>query len=251
MTFIPAELSPLVGWGLIALSFVTSAITAVLSIGGGLTMLAALASVAPASAIIPVHGAVQVGSNMSRVYFLRKSIVWPIMIVFSAGSIIGVALGGLLVVQLPAGMLRTILGLFILYAMWGPQRLQLPTTGTAVLFGGGIVTAFMSMFIGAAGPFLASVLAPRIADRVSYVATHGVCVLLQHALKVVIFGTLGFAFLPWVPMLACMLVAGFAGTWLGTRILHRLPEQSFRRILKTILTLVALYLLASAAGLVG
>lgn len=249
MTLIPPELSLYAGWGLIALSFVTSAITAVLSIGGGLTMLAALASVAPAQAIIPVHGAVQVGSNLSRVLFLRRSIYWPITVVFSAGSIVGVALGGLLVVQLPADMLRIILGLFILYAMWGPQRLQLPTTGTAILFAGGIATAFISMFIGAAGPFLASVLAPRIADRVVYVATHGACVLLQHGLKVVVFGTLGFAFVPWLPMLACMLVAGFLGTWAGTHVLHRLPEALFRKILKTILTLVAIYLLAGALGL--
>jgi uncharacterized membrane protein YfcA len=195
-----------------------------------------------------VHGAVQFGSNLSRVFFLRRAIVWPETIVFSLGSILGVALGGLLVVQLPADALRLILGLFILYAMWGPQRLQLPTTGAAVLFFGGIVTAFLSMFVGAAGPFLASVLAPRITDRVAYVATHGVCVLLQHGLKIVIFGTLGFAFLPWVPMLALMLVAGFAGTWVGTRILHRLPEAAFRRILKAILTLVAVYLLAVALG---
>jgi uncharacterized membrane protein YfcA len=251
MTLIPAELGVYAGWGLIALSFVTAAITAVLSIGGGLTMLAALASVAPAPAIIPVHGAVQFGSNLSRVFFLRRSIDRPMTTVFSVGSLLGVALGGLLVVQLPADTLRVVLGLFILYAMWGPQRLQLPTTGTATLFIGGSVTAFLSMFIGAAGPFLATVLAPRFADRVAYVATHGVCVLLQHGLKIVVFGSLGFAFLPWLPMLALMLIAGFAGTWAGTRVLHRLPEALFRTILKAILTLVALYLLAAAAGLFG
>lgn len=251
MSLIPPDLSLYAGWGLIALSFVTSTITAVLSIGGGLTMLAALAAVVPAAAIIPVHGAVQVGSNLSRVYLLRAAVSWPLATIFSAGSLVGLALGGLLVVQLPADTLRIILGLFIIYSVWGPTRLQLPTTGTAILFAGGIVTSFLSMFVGAAGPFLASVLAPRLPDRVAYVATHGMCVLVQHAFKVVIFGFLGFAFLPWVPMLALMLVAGFAGTWVGTRILHRLPEAMFRKVLRAILTFVAIYLLLSAAGLFG
>ena len=161
MPLIPPELSLYAGWGLIALSFVTSAITAVLSIGGGLTMLAALAAVAPAAAIVPVHGAVQFGSNLSRVLLLRRSVSWPTAVMFSVGSIVGVAIGGLLVVQLPANTLRIILGLFIIYSMWGPTRLQLPTTGAVTLLAGGAVTAFISMFVGAAGPFLASVLAPR------------------------------------------------------------------------------------------
>ena len=46
-----------------------------------------------------------------------------------------------------------------------------------------------------------------------------------------------------------MVIAGFGGTWVGTRILHRLPEARFRTILKTILTLVAVYLLVTASGL--
>ena len=54
MTLIPSELSLFAGWCLIVLSFVTSAITAVLSIGGGLTMLAALAAVALGIAPAPV-----------------------------------------------------------------------------------------------------------------------------------------------------------------------------------------------------
>ncbi len=251
MSLIPPDLSLYAGWGLIALSFVTSAITAILSIGGGLAMLAALAAVAPASAIIPVHGAIQFGSNLSRVFFLRKAISWPTTFVFSLGSLVGLALGGLLVVQLPADTLRLILGVYILYSMWGPNRLQLPTSGPTVLFAGGVVTSFLTMFIGAAGPFIASVLAPRLSDRVAYVATHGMCVLLQHGLKVVIFGVLGFVFLPWLPMLALMLLAGIAGTWAGAHVLHRLPEQTFRKILKGILTLVALFLLSSALGPFG
>ncbi|MEK9661871.1 MAG: sulfite exporter TauE/SafE family protein [Alphaproteobacteria bacterium] len=248
MTLIPPELRLYAGGGLIALSFVTPTITAVLSIGGGMTMLAALAAVAPAPAIIPIQGAVQAGSNMARVYLLRRSIAWRISAVFTLGTLAGVAVGGMLVVQLPADFLRIILALFIIYSVWGPTGLQLPRTGNATLLGGGFVTAFLTMFVGATGPFLASVLAPRIADRFTYVATHGLCVLVQHVLKVFIFGALGFAFLPWLPMLALMLVAGFAGTWVGTRILHRLPEAVFRKILRAILTLVAVWLLVSALG---
>lgn len=62
----PPEISPLVGWPIIGLSFFTSLITAAFSIGGGFIMLAVLAQVLAPVALIPVHGAVQLGSSAGR-----------------------------------------------------------------------------------------------------------------------------------------------------------------------------------------
>ena len=48
---------------LIVASFFTSLITASLGIGGGVLLLAILASTLPITALIPVHGLVQLGST--------------------------------------------------------------------------------------------------------------------------------------------------------------------------------------------
>lgn len=70
---------------------------------------------------------------------------------------------------------------------------------------------------------------------------------MQHGLKVVVFGFLGFAFGAWVPVMVAMVAAGFLGTLLGTRLLHALPEAVFRTAFKWVLTLLAIQLIASAA----
>ncbi len=43
-----------------------------------------------------------------------------------------------------------------------------------------------------------------------------------------------------------MIAAGFLGTWMGTQLLERMPEQLFNRVLKAVLTLVSLDLLRRA-----
>ena len=112
----------------------------------------------------------------------------------------------------------------------------------------GAIASFLTMFFGATGPFVAAILAARLPDRQAFVGTHAVCMTAQHGLKVVVFGLLGFAFAPWLPLIVAMAATGFVGTVAGTRLLHLLPEQVFRKVLKAVLTLLALNLLLSAAG---
>ena len=60
---IPPDLTVLSTTGLVLLSFLTSALTAAVGIGGGLVFLAALASFLPPVVVLPVHGMVQFGSR--------------------------------------------------------------------------------------------------------------------------------------------------------------------------------------------
>ena len=62
--FMPEGLSGAVGLALIAASALTSFITAAFGLSGGVTILALMAILLPPAALIPVHGAVQIGSNV-------------------------------------------------------------------------------------------------------------------------------------------------------------------------------------------
>jgi uncharacterized membrane protein YfcA len=70
----------------------------------------------------------------------------------------------------------------------------------------------------------------------------------QHGFKVAVFIVLGFAFAPWLALLAAMIAGGFLGTLVGRAVLLRLPERTFAIIFKSVLTLLALRLLWSAAS---
>ena len=79
--------------------------------------------------------------------------------------------------------------------------------------------------------------------------THAVMMVIQHSLKVIAFGFIGVALMPWLPMVAAMIVSGFIGTVMGTRLLEKMPEALFQTFLKVLLTLIALDLLRRAAGI--
>ena len=118
---IPPELTIVQALGLIAFSYFTSAITVTFGIGGGVMMLMAMASMMPVASVIPVHGAVQMGSNGGRAWIMRGHLNWTIFKYFFLGSVIGAVVAGQLVISLPKDWLRLILGIFVVWIVWAPK----------------------------------------------------------------------------------------------------------------------------------
>ena len=241
--FLPEGLATGIAGLLIIASFFTSALTAAFGVGGGIAMLALMGLFIPVASLIPVHGAVQLGSNTGRAWHLRENVRMDIALPFIAGSVVGAIGGAFLVVQLPDALLKLVLGSFILVLIWAkiPGLHKLTRAGLAAA---SIVLALISMLVGATGP-LVSVLFARFLDkdRKALVATHATGMTAQHLLKIVVFGLAGFAFWTWLPLIAAMVLSGFFGTLYGAKLLDRLPEDKFRKWFRIGLTLLALDLL--------
>ncbi|HSM19617.1 MAG TPA: sulfite exporter TauE/SafE family protein, partial [Hyphomicrobiales bacterium] len=71
---------------------------------------------------------------------------------------------------------------------------------------------------------------------------------MQHAIKIAVFGLLGFAFAPYLPLIVAMLVSGLIGTVLGKQVLTRFGGSYFEIGLNVVLTLAALRLIWSGAA---
>lgn len=241
---ITGGLDPGVAALLIAVSGHASFITAAFGIGGGGVMLAALATLLPAAAIVPVHGVVQLGSNVGRAALFLPHMRWRVFGPFALGAVLGTALGGATAVQLHPGWLQIAVGGFILWNAVAKPPAFLRRSGPVA----GAVSSFLTMFIGGTGPFVATYVKAQGFDRHGHVATHAVLMSLQHGLKSLAFGLAGFAFADWAGFVLALIAAGFAGTWLGKRALARIDERLFTRILNAILVVLALRLIWAGAG---
>lgn len=244
MTLLPETLSPLMALALIVLSFVTSLITATFSLGGGTLMVAVLAVVFPPAVVVPLHGAIQLGSNGGRAIVQRAHIQWGFVKWIAAGAVIGTIVGGQFATLLPEKIFTALIGAFVLITTWLPQPKVVGTSRTVQFVGGAVISA-VSMLVGATGPLVA-VFLKGIADRQQLVATHAMLMTVQNSFKVIVFVVLGFAFADYLPLILAMVVAGFGGTALGSRLLVKVPEKAFRLGFKIVLTLVALDLLRGA-----
>lgn len=90
---------------------------------------------------------------------------------------------------------------------------------------------------------MAAVIQQHFAARLPRVATFAACMSAQHLTKAFVFGVAGFVFRDWLGLMLAMVAVGFAGTWLGLRLLHRLSDHRFDAIFKWVLTLLALRLI--------
>jgi len=241
---LPPGVEPGLGLLLVGLSFATSLLTATLSLGGGTLMIAVLALVFPPAVVVPLHGFIQLGSNGGRALVQRAHIQWRLIVWISLGAVFGVVAGGLFATRLPDHLFTAAIGVFIIITAWLPQP-RIVGENPLVQVVGGAVIAALSMVVGATGPLVATFI-KGLADRRQLVATHAMLMTIQTTLKVVAFMLLGFAFGAYLPLMLAMILSGFAGTALGSRLLLHVPEAAFRLGFKVILTLVALDLIRDA-----
>ncbi len=229
---------------LLAVSFASSFITVAFGIGGGVIMLTVLATLLPATAIVPVHGLVQLGSNVGRAAMLAKYLRLDLLGAFPAGAVIGTLIGGSIVVQLHPGWIQIGVGLFVLWSVIATPPAFLRRSGVIA----GAFSSFLTMFFGGTGPFVATYVRSQQLDRHAHVATHAMLMTVQHLLKTIAFGLLGFAFSQWAGLVTLLIIFGVLGTLTGRIVLARIDEKRFVFVLNVSLGLLALRLIYAGAN---
>ncbi len=239
MTYFYAGLDPAIATFLFSASFVGSFITVALGIGGGMILLALMATLIPPVALIPVHGVIQLGSNVNRAIVMGRHTYWPPVMAFGIGGVIGISIGGAIVVDLPPSAVQIGVGVFVI---WSVLR-KPPGWLTRWPWVTGMISSFLTMFFGATGVFVAGFVRSLGLGREAHVATQAILMTLQHLLKVIVFGLLGFAFGPWLGFMAIMIATGLLGTLLGRQVLRRMNDAIFGKVLNWILIALALRLI--------
>ena len=223
---------------LIGISFLTSTLTATIGLGGGVLLIAAMPGLIPAAAIVPVHGAVQLASNSSRVLLGMRHVDWRVVWPFVGGAVLGAAAGAGTVAQISFDRLPLYLGFFVLVVTWIPipSRVSAFPGQFAVL---GAVQTYLSLFVGATGPLTSPFLLRRGLPKNRLVVTLGTVMTAIHVLKLLVFAFAGFVFAPYLPLIGGMVVAVVLGSWVGTKLRGYVPEAALRRILKGLITVLA------------
>lgn len=230
---------------LVPVTFFTAIITAVTGAGGGVLLLGLMGLVLPAGAVVPLHGAVMASQNAFRGVLLWKQIDWPFVGMAVVGSVLGAFMVGPLAVSLPEVPMRVVLGLGLLYLVWAPKKVKLPDFRGKVLLLA-VVTSMVSMLIGAAGVLFSAVRRRDGATKERALADQSAIMLVQHLLKVLVFGLFGFVFGPYLWLVGMMAVCGLAGTYVGVQLMTRMQNVWFDRVFKAVVSAVAVAMLVTA-----
>ena len=233
---------------LLSAAYLTSTISGFLGMAGGMSLLAVMTAVLPASQVVPVHGVVQLASNFTRTLVYLRYVYWTLFLVYAVPVVGGVTVATLLWSGDELGWFRPGIGVFILlFLIWqrrSPAIRNLPLWTYAPL---GLVVGFLAIFVGATGPFIAPFFLRDDFSKEQVIATKAVCIAWGHVLKIPAFLTLGFNFLAHWPLLGALLVCVVIGTLTGRAILGRFSSKAFIMVYQTVLATIALYLILSSA----
>ena len=232
---------------LFSVGLLTSMLSAVVGMAGGITLLSVMLLFFEPLVAIPIHGVVQLVSNSSRTYVQRTHVDWTILWRYCL-MLVPMGFVGIEIAQaLPPNVTRALIGVFVLIATWRRSWLLIGTHPERAdvhrrffILGG--VVGTINMTIGAAGPLIAPFFLNIGLSRQAMIGTKAACQAVGHLVKIAIFGIAGFVFAEYAIPLALLCVSVIAGTWMGSQVLESVNERWFTRLYKGVLTLVALRL---------
>jgi uncharacterized protein len=238
---------------LLAATFVTSAISGVFGMAGGLLLMGLLALLLPVSAAFVAHGFIQFVANGWRAVIHRKHIDWRILL----GHVAGALLAGLLVVSVAFVPSRPLLYLFLGLVpalVWLPKRvLHLDVSRPVPAILSGFANTALNLVAGVSGPLLDVFFQRASLGRHGIVATKAAVQSVSHVAKIVVYGaalagSAAAGLLSWW-VLALAVPCSMTGTTLGGRILDRLTDTSFLASTRWIVTAIGAAYLIQAARL--
>ncbi|MFQ5352602.1 MAG: sulfite exporter TauE/SafE family protein [Candidatus Binatia bacterium] len=235
---------------LVTAAFVTATLSGIIGMGGGALLLAVILSALSHAQSIPVHGAVQLVSNGTRVLAFLPEVRWRTVTSFAVGVLPGGALGALFLWRLGSATqsdpgLKALVGVYILATLALPAPSQQMRRGRwwdwPLL---GLVAGSAALTVGAVGPLIAPLFARREFTRRQLVATKALCQALLHAVKLPAFLALWtFDYTRFAAMILLMSAAVVPGTLAGRYLLtHHVSERQFKRLYSWALALAGLKL---------
>jgi len=220
--------------GLLALlgsaTLVTSFISGILGMAGGMLLMGVLLAVMPVSAAMTLHGITQFTSNAGRALMSWREIHWRIFGGYLGGGLLAAGFFALIHFRLgKAGALLAI-GLTPFVGLALPACWRLDVTRRGHAFACGVACVTMSLTAGIAGPILDIFFVRSPLGRRQVVATKALTQAFSHALKVAYFGVLleGTGEIS-MGVAAGMVALAIAGTRLSRNVLERMSDASFRR----------------------
>ncbi|HEY7878601.1 MAG TPA: sulfite exporter TauE/SafE family protein [Gemmatimonadaceae bacterium] len=239
---------PLVALLLAAVAFIAATLAAVTGFGGAAVLLPVLVAVFGMREAIPILTVAQLIGNGSRVWFNRHELDWRVVGWFALGGVPFAFAGGMLFARAPLSALTRLLGVFlILVVVWrrlrpGPPRR--PPLRSFAFIGAG--ASFLSALLGSVGPIMAPFFLAYGLVKGAYIGTEALSTVVMHVVKL---GAYGRTALLTAPAVIAGLALGpimIGGSWVGKRIVDRLPEWVFVLLIEV--TLVAAGLLFLIRG---
>ncbi|HEV2403966.1 MAG TPA: sulfite exporter TauE/SafE family protein [Ktedonobacterales bacterium] len=232
-------------WIILALvALLASTLAGVTGFGGAAVLLPALVAIFGIREAVPILTVAQLIGNASRVWFNRREVNWRVVAWFALGALPLALLGGYLFAKAPLAPLTRLLGVFLLLVVvWRHARPKPASFPVASFAGIGAGASFLSAVLGSVGPIMAPFFLGYGLVKSAYIGTEALSTVVMRIATLFAYHQTAVltAFDVWIGLLLGPVM--ILGSFLGKRIVDRLPEKVFVAIIEGVLVVAGLLFL--------
>lgn len=214
---------------LIIAALLTSLISGVMSMAGGMILMGIYGLFLSVPAAMVLHGVTQTASNGSRIWLHRQHIRWSVLVPYAAGAAICLAIFAAFALVPSKGLLFILIGCFPFVAIRAPTSVELDIERKPVSLICGFVVTLAQLLAGASGPVLDIFYNKSQLTRYEILGTKAITQTLGHLIKLVYYAFF-ISISVEIPMVVypLVVVAAISGNALGKIVLKRISDAQFR-----------------------
>src|SRR5688572_16971463 len=167
---------------------VTSFISGILGMAGGMILMGVLLALMPVPAAMMLHGITQLASNAWRAIMWRKHVEWRVFRGYAYGAALCVAAFAIVQFVVSKPIALVVMGLTPFLTLVLPEKLHLNVERRGHSFVCGLVCSVLSLTAGVSGPILDVFFVRSSMGRQAVVATKAMTQSFTHTLKIAYFG---------------------------------------------------------------
>lgn len=225
------------------LTLIGSALGTVTGFGTSTIMIPALLFYYPLPQTLLLVGIIHFTGNIWKMLFFKRGLEWRLLLLFGIPSILAAYLGARLTSSFDEQFLSRILGAILLFytiflfmhSSWKVRA----NAGSAIM--GGISSGFLAGMFGVGGAVRGAFLRAFDLSKESFIFTAAAIALVTDSTRLITYtlNQINLSMMLWYGM-AVFLPMSLLGSWIGQRIVRRLPEETFRIVVAVFLGLSGL-----------
>jgi|TARA_Y100000310_G_scaffold173047_1_gene173154 uncharacterized membrane protein YfcA len=227
---------------LIAAALITSLISGVLSMAGGMILMGIFGLFLSVPAAMVLHGVTQTASNGSRIWLYRNHIRWSVLYPYATGAAICVAIFAVFAFVPSKGLLFILIGCFPFLAIRLPESIELDMERKPIALICGFVVTMAQLLAGASGPILDIFYNKSRLTRFEILGTKAITQTLGHIIKLLYYAFF-ISMAVDIPIYVYPLVvlAAIAGNSLGKLVLERISDDQFRTVGQYVIMVIGVF----------
>ena len=213
-------------------TFVTSVISGVLSMAGGMILMGVFGFFLTVPAAMVLHGIAQTFSNGSRVWIYRRHLKPRVLAFYSIGAFLVLAVFTALSFVPSMGIVFILIGLFPFLALVIPRSINLDMEKAPVAVVSGILVTTAQMLAGASGPVLDIFYVQSSMSKEAILGTKALTQTLGHILKLVYYAMIMAVASTELPLwvFPAVVAAAIFGNYAASFIVAGMTDNSFKQI---------------------